>query len=70
MGDKKIKIRITEEGSIYAETIGIKGKECLEYIELLEQLLDAETIDSNFTKEYAETEIQTTHQNKQMIKGE
>lgn len=70
MNGKKIKIKLTEDGNIFAETIGIKGKECLQYIELLEELLDAESIDSNFTKEYYETEIQTTQQNNQFIKGE
>ncbi|MCM3443102.1 DUF2997 domain-containing protein [Metabacillus halosaccharovorans] len=70
MKDKKIKIRLNEDGNIFAETIGMKGKECLQYIELLEELLDAESIDSEFTSEYYETEIQTFRQNNQLIKGE
>ncbi|ONK22685.1 hypothetical protein BLX87_15040 [Bacillus sp. VT-16-64] len=68
MRDKKLQIKITEDGQIFAETIGIKGKDCLEYIEMLEQLLDAETIDSNYTEEYYQTEIQSVRQNKQFIK--
>ncbi|HZH60282.1 MAG TPA: DUF2997 domain-containing protein [Metabacillus sp.] len=70
MKGKKIKIKLNEDGNIFAETIGMKGKECLQYIELLEELLDAESIDSNFTDEYYETEIQTISQNNQFIKGE
>jgi Protein of unknown function (DUF2997) len=70
MIDKKIHIRISEDGKFYAETFGIKGKDCLSYIELLEELLDAETVDSAFTQEYHETEIQIQHDNKQIIKGE
>lgn len=61
---------MNEDGNIFAETIGMKGKECLQYIELLEELLDAESIDSEFTSEYYETEIQTFRQNNQLIKGE
>ncbi|MBM7714640.1 DUF2997 domain-containing protein [Siminovitchia sp. FSL H7-0308] len=68
MRDKKLQIKITEDGQVFAETIGIKGKDCLEYIEMLEQLLDAETIDSNYTEEYYQTEIQSVRQNKQFIK--
>ncbi|MCM3409694.1 DUF2997 domain-containing protein [Metabacillus litoralis] len=70
MEDKQIKIKITEDGNIFAETVGIKGKECLQYIELLEELLDAESIDSKFTQEYYEADIQTIYQNKQILKGE
>ncbi|MBS4196298.1 DUF2997 domain-containing protein [Lederbergia citri] len=71
MNDKKLKIKITEDGKIFAETIGIKGKECMEYIEILEELLDAQTIDSAYTAEYYEIERRTTLQNKQqVIKGE
>ncbi|MDY7224438.1 DUF2997 domain-containing protein [Halalkalibacterium halodurans] len=70
MDKKKLQIRITEDGEIFAETLGIKGKECLEYIQLLEELLDAETVDSNFTHEYYESEIVTHKQNKQTIKEE
>ncbi|MFS0646960.1 DUF2997 domain-containing protein [Siminovitchia sp. 179-K 8D1 HS] len=70
MNDKKIRIKITEDGEIRAETIGIKGKDCLEYIKLLEELLDAETVDSNYTEEYFQMEIQSVRQNKQFNKGD
>jgi CRISPR/Cas system CSM-associated protein Csm2 small subunit len=70
MNKKKIQIRITEDGMFYAETLGIKGKECLQYIELLEELLDAESVDSEYTEEYFETEIQTYNQQNQVIKGD
>lgn len=70
MNDKKIQIKITEDGEIRAETIGIKGKDCLEYIKLLEELLEAETVDSNYTEEYYQMEIESVRQNKQFIKGD
>lgn len=56
--DKRLVVQIGLDGKIKAETIGIKGKECLDYIQLLEKLLDAETVDSEFTSEYYETHIQ------------
>lgn len=70
MYEKKLKIRITEDGKIFAETLGIKGKDCIQYIQLLEDLLDAESVDSNYTQEFYETEIQTYRQNNQFLKGE
>lgn len=70
MEDKKVQIRITEEGKFFAETIGVKGKECLSIIEVLEELLDAETIDSDYTEEYFESELKITNNQKVEIKGE
>jgi myosin-crossreactive antigen len=68
--EKKIIIKITEDGKIFAETFGMKGKQCLEYIQILEELLDAETIDSEFTHEYFETNVVMNQTQRQMIKGE
>lgn len=65
MDNKKVQIKITEDGKFFAETLGVKGKECLSIIEVLEDLLDAETLDSDYTEEYFETEIETY--NKQNI---
>ncbi len=67
---KKIQIRIAEDGKFYAETLGIKGDSCLSYIKMLEELLDAEVVDSTFTEEYHETEIQTFQEQKQTLKGD
>lgn len=70
MEDKKIQIRITEDGKFFAETIGMKGKECLSIIEVLEELLDAETVDSDYTAEYFETELKSFQNQNLKIKGE
>ena len=53
---KQLKIKISPNGQIEAETIGIKGKACLKYIAELERMANAVTRDSEFTKEYYETE--------------
>jgi hypothetical protein len=48
----RIAVTINRDGSIKAETLGIKGKTCLDYVPLLEELLDAETVQSAFTADY------------------
>ena len=49
---KQIKIRVYPDGKIESETIGIKGKSCLNYIKEIEQLTGAKTVQSEFTEEY------------------
>jgi len=51
---KQIRIKISNNGNIEAETLGIKGKDCLKYLEKIEQMANAVTIDSKFTEEYYE----------------
>lgn len=53
---EKIQIRILKDGTIQAITNGIKGKKCVDYISLLENLLEAEATSSSYTSEYYETE--------------
>ena len=54
---KRIAITINADGSIKAETLGIKGKTCLDYVPLLEELLDAETLESAFTADYQSGDV-------------
>jgi hypothetical protein len=49
---RKLRITIGEHGTIRAETIGIKGPSCMELLDLMGQLADAEVVDSAFTAEY------------------
>lgn len=53
---KQIQMRIFPNGEIEVETKGMKGKTCLKYIAEIERLANAVTQDSDFTKEYLETE--------------
>ncbi|MER6792980.1 DUF2997 domain-containing protein [Amycolatopsis mediterranei] len=48
-------VTIGKDGSISAETHGVTGSKCLDYIPLLEDLLDAETVTSEFTEDYRRT---------------
>jgi len=54
---KQIKIRVYPDGRIESETIGIKGKSCLNYIKEIEQLTNAKTVQSEFTEEYHQQEV-------------
>jgi len=55
---KQIQIRIFPDGHIETVTKNIKGKQCLKYLQPLEQLLDAQVTDSEFTSEYYESEVE------------
>ena len=53
---KRVKIQIFPDGRIQADVQGVKGRKCTDYIRILEELLEAETVDSDYTAEYYETE--------------
>lgn len=53
---KKLIIKIKKDGTIEAETKGIKGKSCEDYVKLIEELTDSRVIDKEFTWEYYEEE--------------
>lgn len=61
MSDKKLKIKLLPNGEIHMETIGVKGKKCLDYIDVLKKLVAANVIDTKLTKEYYETETEITN---------
>lgn len=58
----KLKIRIYPNGEIKAETVGVKGKNCLKYIPVVEKLTNGVVNDSEFTKEYLENEETITQE--------
>ena len=57
MDKKKIKIQLLPNGEIKMHTEGIKGKKCLDYAKLLEQLADAKITSQELTDEDYETEV-------------
>jgi hypothetical protein len=65
---RQITLRIFPSGEVQAETHGIRGKKCMDYIAILEQLLDAEAIDSERTAEYwlEENATLTSNQTRQV----
>jgi acylphosphatase len=65
MSSKRIQLRVYPDGRIEAEVQGVKGKACTDYIAVLEELLEAETVESAFTPEYYETEEVAARQEQQ-----
>lgn len=60
MSDKKLKIKLLPNGEIQMETHGVKGKKCLDYIEVLKKLVDVKITDTQLSQEYYETETEVT----------
>ncbi len=65
MSNKKLKIKLLPTGEIEMHTEGIKGKKCLDYIELMEVLADAKVVRQEFTQEYYEEETETIQNSEQ-----
>ena len=55
---KKLIIKIRKDGTLEAETKGIKGKKCEDYIKVIEELTDSKVIKSEHTQEYYEDEAE------------
>ncbi len=56
----QIHLRIMQDGTVTAETRNVTGAKCLEYISLLEDLLDADTTASAYTADYLRTDTEST----------
>ena len=53
---RQIQLRVYPDGRVEAVVEGVKGKRCTDYIKVLEELLDAQVLESEYTPEYYETE--------------
>ena len=60
---EQLKIRIFPDGQIQAETSGIKGKACTDYVKVLEKLLIAKVVESTYTEEYYQIWSQEVSEN-------
>ncbi len=56
MAKKQLKIKLLPTGEIQMETIGVKGKKCLSYLDMIQLLADAKIVKKEYTKEYYEVE--------------
>lgn len=65
---KRIKVEISADGNVKAETLGIFGQKCLDYVAILEDMLEAEAIQSSFNGDYTKSEDAITDQ--QGVKNE
>ena len=65
--EKRIIIRIRSDGSIQAESQGIKGKACLKYLSVMETFARAAIVDSRYTEEYFQEEETAQLENLQRL---
>lgn len=56
MAKKQLKITLLPNGEIQMQTVGVKGKKCLDYVKMLEVLADARIMKQTLTSEYYEQE--------------
>ena len=49
---KQLKIKLLPNGMIEMETVGVKGKQCLEYAKFMEKIANAEITKQKLTDEY------------------
>lgn len=61
MSGKNLKIKLLPNGEIQMETQGVKGKKCLDYIDVLKKLVDVKITDTQLSQEYYETESEVTN---------
>jgi hypothetical protein len=55
MTEKQLVVQVRRDGTVHAETVGMHGAECLDYIAVLEHILEAQTTGSAFTDDYYRT---------------
>ncbi|MBR6298738.1 MAG: DUF2997 domain-containing protein [Candidatus Gastranaerophilales bacterium] len=68
MSKKQLKIKLLPNGKIEMQTIGIKGKKCLDYVEMMKFLADMKIEKQEYTKEYYETEEQINIQQDNILR--
>ena len=68
MSKKQLKIKLLPNGKIEMQTVGIKGKKCLDYVEMMKFLADMKIEKQEYTKEYYEAEEQTNLQQNDIIR--
>ena len=56
MAKKQLKIKLLPNGEVQMQTVGVKGKKCLDYVEMLKLLADVRIEKQEFTSEYYEEE--------------
>jgi hypothetical protein len=57
MSEQYIEVTVGPDGSVTAKTHNLLGSKCLDYIAVLEHLLDAETTSSAYTTDYHRSAI-------------
>jgi hypothetical protein len=63
---QRIIVDVSAAGIVSARTEGVLGERCLDYISVLEDMLEAETVQSAFTADYTRTRVDE----RQQVSGE
>ena len=63
MAKRQLKIKLLPNGEIQMQTVGVKGKKCLDYVELLKLLADVKIEKQELTDEYYEQEEVSYNEN-------
>jgi hypothetical protein len=53
---KQVRIQLFPDGHVQADLHGFIGPKCTDYIRMLEEMLDARTVDSDYKPDYFTTE--------------
>jgi Protein of unknown function (DUF2997) len=64
---KQVRVQIFPDGNVQADIQGIKGKTCVDYIRILEDILDAKAVDSSYSPEYYEIELVALEQQPEVV---
>lgn len=67
MAKRQLKIKLLPNGEIQMQTVGVKGKKCLGYVEMLKLLADVRIEKQELTSEYYEQETVEYNQNMEDI---
>ena len=67
---KQLLIKIKKDGTVLAETLGLHGQECLDYVALLEDMLEATVSDSTYTADFHAAATETTTDDGQQLKAD
>ena len=67
MAKKQLKIKLLPNGEIQMQTIGIKGKKCVDYIKTMKALADIKIEKQEFTNEYYEEDQYSVNNAEQNI---
>ncbi|HEY8533594.1 MAG TPA: DUF2997 domain-containing protein [Micromonospora sp.] len=67
---RRIVVTVTPQGTVTAETVGFTDDTCLDYIAVLEELLDAQTVQSAYTAEYASATTEVPQEDREVARAE
>jgi hypothetical protein len=62
MSRRRIVVTVDPDGTVRAQTQGVLGEKCLDYVAVLEDLIDGRTTESAYTEDLHRSEQPATEQ--------